>query len=64
MMLYMGKCALKSSDFMVIKHHQNPGLDTNLLGRMALIGGIMSITITLPIIGILEKANVRRIKSA
>ncbi len=33
-------------------------------GGWHLIGGIMSITITLPIIGILEKANVRRIKGA
>lgn len=33
-------------------------------GGWNLIGGIMSITITLPIIGILEKANVRGIKGA
>ncbi len=32
-------------------------------GGWHLIGGIMSIVTTLPIIGILEKANVRRIKS-
>ena len=31
-------------------------------GGWHLVGGIMSIAITLPIIGILEKANVRRIK--
>jgi len=33
-------------------------------GGWHLIGGIMSVAITLPIIGILEKANVRRIISA
>jgi len=33
-------------------------------GSWHLIGGIISIIVTLPIIGCLEKANVRRIKSA
>jgi len=33
-------------------------------GGLHLVGGIVSITLTLPIIGVLEKANVRRIKSA
>jgi hypothetical protein len=33
-------------------------------GGWHLVGGILSVIITLPIIGVLEKANVRRIKSA
>jgi len=33
-------------------------------GGWHLIGGVMSVAITLPIIGILEKANVRKIRSA
>lgn len=33
-------------------------------GGWHLVGGIMSIAVTMPILGILEKANVRRIKNA
>jgi hypothetical protein len=36
---------------------------TTFWGGLNVIGGIMSLAITLPIIGILEKANVRKIKS-
>jgi len=40
------------------------GWALTIWGGWHLIGGIMSLAITLPIIGILEKANVRKIKSA
>jgi hypothetical protein len=44
----------------------NKSLDWTLTiwGGWHLIGGIISLAITLPIIGILEKANVRKIKGA
>jgi len=40
------------------------GWALTIWGGWHLIGGIISLAITLPIIGILEKANVRKIKSA
>jgi hypothetical protein len=40
------------------------GLALTIWGGWHLIGGIISLAITLPIIGILEKANVRKIKGA
>jgi len=33
-------------------------------GGWHLIGGIVTVAITLPVIGVLEKANIRRIKNA